>query len=96
MRTKLFLSLALLSLLAAAQGRSQEREASLDAARKEGIVSWYSTLAVQLGRISPRSDLKPPYPRLGIPGLHLAPSMPSVVDDYNRFSDDYRKIFGIN
>jgi len=46
MRTKLFLSLTLLSLLAAAQGRSQDREVSLDAARKEGIVSWYSTLAV--------------------------------------------------
>ena len=53
-------------------------------------------LAVQLGRISPRSDLKPPYPRLGMPGLHLVPSIPSVVDDYNRFSDDYRKIFGVN
>ena len=53
-------------------------------------------LAVQLGRISPRSDLKPPYTRLGMPGLHLVPSNPSVVDDYNRFNDDYRKIFGVN
>ena len=53
-------------------------------------------LAVQQGRISPRTDLKPPYPRLGAPGLHLVPSIPSVADEYNRFSDDYRKIFRVN
>jgi hypothetical protein len=46
MRTKLFVSLIFLSLLAAAQGRAQEREVSLDAARKEGVVSWYTTLSI--------------------------------------------------
>lgn len=53
-------------------------------------------LAVQQGRISPRADLKPPYPRLGTPGLHLVPSSASVSDEYNRFSDEYRKIFAMN
>src|SRR5512143_347707 len=46
MRTKPFLSLIIVFLLGAVPGRTQEREASLDAARKEGVVSWYSTLAV--------------------------------------------------
>ena len=50
-------------------------------------------LAVQQGRISPRTDLKPPYPRLGKPGLHLVPSSASVSDEYNRFSEEYRKLF---
>jgi iron(III) transport system substrate-binding protein len=53
-------------------------------------------LAVQQGRISPRTDLKPPYPRLGMQGLHLVPSSASVAEEYNRFSDDYRKIFAMN
>jgi hypothetical protein len=39
---------------------------------------------VQQGRISPRSDLKPLYPRLGLPGLRLVPSIPSVADDSSR------------
>jgi iron(III) transport system substrate-binding protein len=38
-------------------------------------------LAVQQGRISPWADLKLPYPRLGMPGLHLVPSNPSVADE---------------
>jgi iron(III) transport system substrate-binding protein len=53
-------------------------------------------LAVQQGRISPRTDLKPPYPRLATPGLHLVPSSASVSDEYNRFSEEYRKLFAMN
>ncbi|MBI4524563.1 MAG: extracellular solute-binding protein [Deltaproteobacteria bacterium] len=52
-------------------------------------------LAVQQGRISPRPDLKPPYPRLSTRGLHIVPSVPAVADTYNQYSEEYRKLFAL-
>ena len=48
---------------------------------------------VQLGRISPRPDMDPPYPALKRDGLNIVPTDPSLSETFDKIQEEFRRLF---